>query len=338
MYFAHELNRTLVLPNFIEYHYPNTVIRPFETIFEVSEMLKYQKVIKMMEFAKEIMNTIWPEENRTAFCWSPRKSAYNKSAPTGCHAKEGNPSVPYWDNIGVSFHKDAYFGDLLGGYDLTTPGLKAAWLQRFPPSDFPVLAFPSPPAPFPSRASTWSLQRYLKWNSIIADRANQFVENELLSPFVAVHLRNDRDWDQVCELLSSHSSHGPLFASMQCDGEANYNGVLTQEICSPSKKTIVEQVTEVVRKIGASSVFVSSDRDHMIKDFNKALQTYKVKIHRLIPDDPLLSLAIFAKADHFIGNCISTFSHFARRERDSEEPRKPTSYFGIRHRSKLSEL
>lgn len=338
MHFTRALGRTLVLPNFIEYPYPNTVMKPFESIFQITEIRKYLNVVRMVDFTKDIMYTLWPKENRTVLCWSPRTSIYNKSAPVGCHAKEGNPFGPYWDKIGISFTKDAYFGDLLGGYDLTVRGSKAAWIERFPPSEFPVLAFASPPADFPSRRSTWDLQRYLKWNSRIMDRTNQFIKKELRQPFVGIHLRNDKDWAHVCEHLPFHSKHQPLFASKQCDTEENYDGVLTKAICSPSKETIVEQVVEMVRMTGAGSVFVASDKDHMIEDLNEALKAYKVKTHRLNPDDPLLSLAILAKADHFIGNCVSTFSHFVRRERDTKNPRGSTSYFGIPRHIRRIEL
>ncbi|KAK5973578.1 GDP-fucose protein O-fucosyltransferase [Trichostrongylus colubriformis] len=278
MQFTNYLDRTLVLPNFIEYPYPDTVMVPFENIFQVAEIRKYMKAVRMVVFQREIMPKLWPKENRTALCWSPRKSIYDDSAPVGCHAKEGNPFGPYWDKIGVSFAHDAYYGQLPGGHDLTAQGSKAAWLERFPPSEFPVLAFPSPPAPFPSRPNTWDLQRYLKWSPRIMGRAKQFIKEKLSTPFVGIHLRNDKDWDRVCEHIPSASANQPLFASMQCEGEEFYDGKLTKEICSPSATTVIEQVIDVVGSIGARSVFVSSDKDHMIDPLNEALRAYDVNV------------------------------------------------------------
>ncbi|VDO57055.1 unnamed protein product [Haemonchus placei] len=338
MQFTKYLERTLVLPNFIEYPYPDTVMVPFESIFQVAEIRKYLKAIRMVVFQREVMPTLWPKGNRTALCWSPRKSIYDEGAPVGCHAKEGNPFGPYWDKIGVSFERDEYYGDIPGGYDLTVRGSKTAWLEKFPASEYPVLAFPSPPAPFPSRPSTWELQRYLKWSSRISGKASQFIKEKLTRPFVGIHLRNDNDWNRVCEHIPSTSSNQPLFASMQCDGEEFYDGKLTKEICSPSPTTIIDQVIDMVGKIGARSVFVSSDRDHMIETFNDALQAYEIKAYRLNPDDALVSLAVLGQADHFIGNCVSTFSHFVRRERTFSKPLKPTSYFGIIGHNRRIEL
>ncbi|KAK6037171.1 hypothetical protein COOONC_25324, partial [Cooperia oncophora] len=264
MQFTKYLDRTLVLPNFIEYPYPDTVMVPFESIFQVTEIRKYLKAIRMVAFQREVMPKLWPKENRTALCWSPRKSIYDENAPVGCHAKEGNPFGPYWDKIGVSFAHDAYYGQLPGGYDLTVRGSKTAWLERFPPSQFPVLAFPSPPAPFPSRAGTWELQRYLKWSSRITGKATQFIKDKLTRPFVGIHLRNDKDWERVCEHIPSTPASQPLFASMQCEGQ--------ERSVLPSASTVVEQVVDVVGKIGARSVFVSSDKDHMIETLNDALR------------------------------------------------------------------
>ncbi|PIO66712.1 hypothetical protein TELCIR_11567 [Teladorsagia circumcincta] len=147
---------------------------------------------------------------------------------------------------------------------------------RFPSSEFPVLAFPSPPAPFPSRPGAWELQRYLKWSSRIMNKATQFISEKLSRPFVGIHLRNDKDWDRVCEHIPTTTARQPLFASMQCEGEDFYDGTITKEICSPSTATVVEQVIDWVGKIGARSVFVSSDKDHMIETLNEALNAYDV--------------------------------------------------------------
>ncbi|KAK6020300.1 hypothetical protein OSTOST_14049 [Ostertagia ostertagi] len=76
----------------------------------------------------------------------------------------------------------------------------------------------------------------------------------------------------------------------------------------------------------------------MIETLNEALNAYEVKAHRLNPDDALVSLAILGQSDHFIGNCVSTFSHIVRRERNVSKPPKPTSYFGIKGQERRIEL
>ena len=51
------------------------------------------------------------------------------------------------------------------------------------------------------------------------------------------------------------------------------------------------------------------------KWLNNNILSLKVKVVRRLPEEPHVDLAVLAKADHYIGNCISTFSAFAARER-----------------------
>lgn len=126
---------------------------------------------------------------------------------------------------------------------------------RYPSDKYPVLAFSSAPAPFPSTIKSWENQKFLRWNSRIVEKAKQFISSTLTRPFVGVHLRNDADWvifpsipfnlkllqARVCEHVDP-SQNRPIFASAQCLGENHHEGHLTKEMCAPSKATILEQV------------------------------------------------------------------------------------------------
>ncbi|KAF1747582.1 hypothetical protein GCK72_024047 [Caenorhabditis remanei] len=336
--FAKSLDRTLVLPNFIEFKHPETNMVPFEVLFQVGSIAKYTRVVTMQEFTKKIMPKVWPPEKRKAFCWTPRRAIYDKEAEPGCHAKEGNPFGPYWDHLGVTFVGDEYFGDIPGGFDLNQLGSRKKWDEKFSSEEFPVLAFSSAPAAFPSKGKVWNIQKYLRWSSRITEQAKKYIANHLQRPFVAVHLRNDADWVRVCEHIDVEKNR-PLFASEQCLGEGHHLGKLTKEMCIPNKQQIVDQIVEKVGSIGAKSVFVASDKDHMIDEINEALKPYEIEAHRQELDDMYTSLAIMGRADLFIGNCVSTFSHIVKRERDhtGQTPR-PSAFFGVHAAKRNIEL
>ncbi|CAB3400062.1 unnamed protein product [Caenorhabditis bovis] len=329
MEFAKSIDRLLVLPNFIEYDYPNTKIVPFENIFQISYIEQYVHTISMFDFVRNVAPRIWPQEKRLAFCWTPKKSIYNKTAPDGCHAKEGSPFGPYWDKFKIEFIGDEYFADIPGGFDTSQMGNRKGWMKKYPIEEYRVLAFPSAPAPFPSKAKHWPLQKHLVWNSRIKQEAKKFIDKNLRRPYLGVHLRNDRDWLRVCEHIDEKKNL-PLFASAQCLGEGHHKGILTKDMCLPSPKDVIDQITDQVGLIGAKSVFVTSDRDHMLSEINAALQAYDVKAYRLDQEDMYVALVILGQSDMFLGNCVSTFSHIVKRERDHMHSMKlPSTYFGM---------
>ncbi|CAB3400060.1 unnamed protein product [Caenorhabditis bovis] len=321
MEFAKSIDRLLVLPNFIEYDYPNTKIVPFENIFQISYIEQYVHTISMFDFVRNFYYK--------AFCWTPKKSIYNKTAPDGCHAKEGSPFGPYWDKFKIEFIGDEYFADIPGGFDTSQMGNRKGWMKKYPIEEYRVLAFPSAPAPFPSKAKHWPLQKHLVWNSRIKQEAKKFIDKNLRRPYLGVHLRNDRDWLRVCEHIDEKKNL-PLFASAQCLGEGHHKGILTKDMCLPSPKDVIDQITDQVGLIGAKSVFVTSDRDHMLSEINAALQAYDVKAYRLDQEDMYVALVILGQSDMFLGNCVSTFSHIVKRERDHMHSMKlPSTYFGM---------
>jgi len=82
------------------------------------------------------------------------------------------------------------------------------------------------------------------------------------------------------EARETRGKHQQVHASAQCLGYSFEFGEFTHEICFPSKNTIMNQVKRAVERIGAVAVFVASERDAMIEDFQKALKP-TVRCHLL---------------------------------------------------------
>lgn len=303
-----------MLPPWVEYKYgeAKSIQVPFDTYFKVEPLRKYHKVILMEEFMKNIAPIEWPIEQRTAFCYMSRGN-------NTCNAKEGNPFGPFWDHFNIDFTGSEFYGPL--HYDTYHSDMTKQWNKKYPATNWPVLAFAGAPASFPVQLENRNLHKYLEWSDNIAEKAEGFIKEKLpKGAFVGIHLRNGIDWVRACE----HIPQSPnLFAAPQCLGYRNEKGKATKEMCFPTKETIIRQLKRVIKnynnknKDGIKSVYVSSDSNHMLRELNEALKRMNVKAIMNEERNPHIDLAILARSNHFVGNCISSYSAFVKRERDS---------------------
>ncbi|XP_053676583.1 GDP-fucose protein O-fucosyltransferase 1 [Anopheles nili] len=338
--FAKGLNRTLVLPPWVEYRKGETRSTqvPFDTYFQVSPLQDFHPVITMENFMEKLAPALWPPEERVSFCYTERMSL-DGSPGHGCNAKSGNPFGPFWDTFQIDFVDSEFFGPKLN-YDIHHDRKMAhRWNEQYPADKWPVIAFTGAPAVFPAQQENLELHRYLKWSVKYENDARQFIRDALpKGAFIGIHLRNGIDWVRACEHVKESSN---LFSSPQCLGYRNEHGQLTGEMCMPSKDTIVRQLKrriklqrETTPDNPIKAVFVASDSNHMLADLNDALKRMDVTVVRQPDANPHLDLAILARSNHFIGNCISSYSAFVKRERDVSgfpssfwafPPEKPTA-------------
>lgn len=321
MNFAKALNRTLILPPWIEYRQGElkSIQVPFDHYFQVEPIREYHRVITMHEFMDTIATNVWPENQRLSFCYMERRSL-SGSTEKDCHAKEGNPFGPFWNEFKVDFVGSEFFAPL--HYDAWhSPNLMDKWIDKYSGDQWPVLAFTGAPASFPVQAENIPLQKYLIWNDELQTKATKWVKSTLpRGAYLAIHLRNGIDWKRACE----HIDDSPkLFSAAQCVGYRNEKGVATKEMCEPSKELIIKQIKQEIRAYHFKypnnpirSIFVATDNDPMISSLNDGLKRLKLSAFRTHEKNPHLDLMILEKSNLFIGNCISSFSAFVIRSRN----------------------
>ncbi|KAI5641518.1 GDP-fucose protein o-fucosyltransferase domain-containing protein [Phthorimaea operculella] len=206
------------------------------------------------------------------------------------------------------------------------------WKEKYSATEWPVLAFTGAPASFPVQDGNQKLHKYLVWSDSIANKAKQFIkENMGGGGFIGIHLRNGQDWVKACQ----HVPDSPtLFAAPQCVGYRNERGPLTHSMCLPQKSDIIKQIKRAIKKLhDIKYLFVASDSNHMMEDLRSALQHSDIKVVNLQPSNPHLDLAILGQANYFIGNCVSSYSAFVKRERDTKG--LPSEFWAFPARKKV---
>lgn len=332
---ARALKRTLLLPPLVEYVRGQRKAKmvPWSTYFNVSAVNAYLPALQIEDFlASEDGARLWPPTERRAFCPQARAARGSGGGREGesCGTTDGNPFGTFWEHLNVTFAGgDVFYGTK--GVSYSSPA--ESWRTSYPPSEYPVIAFTGAPASYPEREDHSPLQKYVVWTDEWLARGRDWREAQLPQgggPVVGVHLRNGIDWSKACSHVAAGQKQ--YMASPQCLGHRNEHGVMTAELCLPSKDTVIRQVKSAVSQIGAKAVFVASDGDHMTEELRQSLPG-DLSVVSVPKDDVHLNLVVLSQSDLAILNCVSSFSAIVARTRAAARAEAeggwPTQYWAF---------
>lgn len=252
--FAKHLNRTLILPPFIEYVKYEIKFTPFDDYIDVDRLREYHRVVLFRDFMEQLAPQIWKEENRTIFCYASRdfgtssSSSSSKPPVNGCNPFEGSPFREFWRGVGVA---DFAGGSVFYGPLHTDFTFAGEWTAQFSPQSRPVLAFVGAPSAFPTNSKAVQLQKYVHFSRRMVEASRRHRERLgfARAPYLAVHIRHGTDWSRACELIKSNADLKTLFSSQQCLNGDNYaqSGprappFVTYDLCLPSAEQLVASI------------------------------------------------------------------------------------------------
>ncbi|XP_071964658.1 GDP-fucose protein O-fucosyltransferase 1-like isoform X2 [Antedon mediterranea] len=323
-HFAKTIGRVLVIPKFIEYQHekghdvPN-IYKSFDDYFNLDKVKEYYPdVILMDEFMDAFGDKEWSEGKRLAYC-SEKAAEFNE----GACPRKGNPFSEFWDHFDIKFDgSKEWSGDF--HFNVEYDQWRQNWEEDYKPKDHPVLAFMSAPAISPLTEVAGKLQEYLEWQPTIVEKCDKIIEENLIRPYIGIHLRNGADWVRTCQ-LAEEGEYQQLMSSRQCTGVTHDDTIkIDHKMCIQSEEQVIKDLAHVVRKEQPKSIFVATDHESMVEELQEAFP--EIKIFHLDPEKPEHDMYILGQSDHFVGNCVSAFSHYVRRERDVFS--KPNTYFG----------
>lgn len=311
MSFAKSLNRTLVVPPFRTYK--NV---PYSDWFKLEEISKFHRSISAEDFMEHIAPDHWPLEERQGFCWGVESE---------CNMNRGNPYGLFWKELGV----DEFTRSVNFQLDYSEV---EQWSRTFPPSQYPVIALKGAPASYPIKAEHRSNQMYMKWSDSMNEQVDDYIEKTFgKEKFIGIHLRNGIDWVNACVHLEDENNiklFNHFMASPQCTDNTDIK--LSKNLCYPSTDTVLNDLETVLhRKLNGTvkHIYIATDQHPLNREIKKRLGNSVDKLVHNDPWLPVMDLAILARSEYFIGNCVSSFTAFVKRERDLS--RRLSSFWSI---------